>query len=533
MKNEKLYDGITGIREDIVERADVHEFKKKKRMTWQKWTALAACFCIVIGGVYGAARLGILGGAGSSAPGIGGGAGGGGNTGITYMSYTGPVFPLTAEGDASGIAAERNIDFDFSPYEAVNESYETATGETRSYTRYETEAIVTDGYTLTNTTEEDITVSGIYPFAGSFDNAVMEMPAITVDGTRIDTELFAGPFSGGYRDVTGTTAGGRWNIDNLNSWEQYRELLSDGSYMVRSFDEWPNLNLPVIVYEISDRAVQTGVEAGVADLKLSFVMDSEETTILTYGFNAGWNNQDTGEYARGTSVPESFNPDYGESAYLIVLGEDVENCTLQGWSDGWSKENDAVTGTLTRYETTLGEILYDLMCLYINDVDAMYDSDVGPFLWGNITEDMYFGAISELMYDYGKLSDDTAERYDDGMLEDMFSEARVMQRVMYLRFSVTIPAGGSVDVIAQMTKDASIDFIGANKDRNGYDMVTQLGSNLTFTSQIASISNTDNIEIIDQSFGFDLANGITEVELDMSVAHYWLEARKLPQEETP
>jgi hypothetical protein len=104
---------------------------------------------------------------------------------------------------------------------------------------------------------------------------------------------------------------------------------------------------------------------------------------------------------------------------------------------------------------------------------------------------------------------------------------------MYLRFSVTIPAGGSVDVIAQMTKDASIDFIGANKDRNGYDMVTQLGSNLTFTSQIASISNTDNIEIIDQSFGFDLANGITEVELDMSVAHYWLEVRKLPQEETP
>lgn len=68
MKNEKLYDGITGIREDIVERADAHEFKKKKRMTWQKWTALAACFCLVVGGVYGAARLGLLGGAGNSAP---------------------------------------------------------------------------------------------------------------------------------------------------------------------------------------------------------------------------------------------------------------------------------------------------------------------------------------------------------------------------------------------------------------------------------------------------------------------------------
>ena len=163
-----------------------------------------------------------------------------------------------------------------------------------------------------------------------------------------------------------------------------------------------------------------------------------------------------------------------------------------------------------------------------------YHHSVGDGAAQNCTQEQVCpSSVEDSNPAYGKLSDDTAERYDDGMLEDMFSEARVMQRVMYLRFSVTIPAGGSVDVIAQMTKDASIDFIGANKDRNGYDMVTQLGSNLTFTSQIASISNTDNIEIIDQSFGFDLANGITEVELDMSVAHYWLEVRKLPQEETP
>lgn len=76
MKNEKLYDGITGIREEIVERADAHVFKKKKRMNWQKWTALAACFCLVVGGVFGASRLGLIKGAGSAAPGDGAVAGG-------------------------------------------------------------------------------------------------------------------------------------------------------------------------------------------------------------------------------------------------------------------------------------------------------------------------------------------------------------------------------------------------------------------------------------------------------------------------
>ena len=49
MKNEKMYDGITGIREDIIERAENYEFKKAAtKKTWMKWGALAACLCVML-----------------------------------------------------------------------------------------------------------------------------------------------------------------------------------------------------------------------------------------------------------------------------------------------------------------------------------------------------------------------------------------------------------------------------------------------------------------------------------------------------
>ena len=45
-----------------------------------------------------------------------------------------------------------------------------------------------------------------------------------------------------------------------------------------------------------------------------------------------------------------------------------------------------------------------------------------------------------------------------------------------------------------------------------------------------SISRYDQIEIVAQNFGFDPANGITEVTLDLTQPHYWLEIRKLRTE---
>ena len=142
-------------------------------------------------------------------------------------------------------------------------------------------------------------------------------------------------------------------------------------------------------------------------------------------------------------------------------------------------------------------------------------------------KDLYLGLAAELLYSYGLIGDTPMERYDSGMLEDIFSSVNHNGRIIYLSFDVNIPAGESIIVEATMLKDASIDYIGDDEGKDGYDMATTLGSNLTFTEQTASISGYDEIEIISQNFGFDLPGGITEVVLDPNQAHYWMEIQKV------
>ena len=83
-----------------------------------------------------------------------------------------------------------------------------------------------------------------------------------------------------------------------------------------------------------------------------------------------------------------------------------------------------------------------------------------------------------------------------------------------------------------MQKAASFDFYCAHTDNQkvkGYDMVTQLGSSLSFTGQRATLLDRGLIEIVRQNFGFDLAANIKTVELDPSVEHYYLEVKQIKQ----
>ena len=61
-------------------------------------------------------------------------------------------------------------------------------------------------------------------------------------------------------------------------------------------------------------------------------------------------------------------------------------------------------------------------------------------------------------------------------------------------------------------------------------MVTKLGTNLNIVKQSASVSNTEEIEIVYNNFGFDILDGITDVILGEE-EHYWMEIRKIKAEE--
>lgn len=495
MSVKNLYDGITLVADDLVDRAAEPCLRhRRKRPTWvPKLVAAAACAVLILtiprfigmGGSTDSATPGTAAPStdapATSAPGAAPpreGAPG---------RYTGPVFPLDIS-DGDGLMAEREATFDLS-------------GE---------KAIVTDNYLLTNTTDNDLTRTVYYPFVSDLRELSEHLPTLTVDGAEVETILYQGAYSGGFSDAGNGSTQKRYNLKAANNWTDYEVLLDDGSYQAYALSEGASLDIPVVVYRIT--GASTTLQAGSVGIDVAF--DPETTTVLTYGIN-GYSYEVPGRvrysyFAKGKGL-----------RMLVVIGEDLTITGVAGYQN-LGCEDDERTANVTLPDITREEIMLDARLLEMAEAelaDHGYAQEVTPAM-------LYRGA-GDILTQYGLLSENPAERYQNGRLDDLFEDALGQNRVFYLAAEVTVPAGGTVAVTAEFAKAANADFPGSgsdNQDVLGYDLVTTLGSRLTFTGQTARLAGWEETEIVRQNYGFDLAAGVTKVRL--TEEHFYLEIRK-------
>ena len=555
-KSERLFQALSELKDSTIDEG-AQEPPAKKKFHWRRWTALAACLAVVVLGVgtyTGLIPLLRLGGSG---------AGGGGHDegATTFMSYAGPVFPLTLGEENGSITAQREITLDFAPWVPTWLSNEEMIADRTWLTEEERrdvleqydewfpeggrwhtsdDILVTDAYTLTNSSAADQTVTVLYPFASSLSGLAQRTPALTLDGTELETGLHVGAYSGGFEGAWDGTIGGSpegsVNLDYAESWGDYRDLLSDGTYLQNALGEGPDVSgVPVIVYQFTDPyGPPEDEEAGVPNpsLRVSFDLDYDKTTVLTWGFHMGAFDRENGTMIQGFSIPQPGERGYGEDVYyLLVLGEDVENMTTGGYvTGGTDPDTHPLEGcgvTVERYESDLDTMLREILTpVWQNLRQNTYEQD-GTEL--NVDFETWYRAVLEYLYAYSVLSPEGAERYGAGWLEDMAGEVWTIDRVCWLEAEVTIPAGESVTLTAAMTKEASFDYYCAhteNRGISGYDLVTSLGSNLTCTTQIAILEDRGQIELVRQNFGFDLDAGVNTVTLDPETEHYYLEVKR-------
>jgi len=508
-KAEKLYEAITALPDGTVETAQSVLLWQAERR-WVRWAALAAmvaCLCLGAGAVWAFSYLSLNGGdasaPGASSPSAGGMSGHDG--GSVFMSYAGPIFPLTLKEETPGLTAERSITMDFSGY---------APGGTGN-----AGLLAGDSYVLTNPGEQDRAVTALYPFAGSFPSLQKIRPEIRVNGEAAETELSVGGYCGGFQGMMNPDSGdsGLYNLKQPQSWEDYRDILADGTYQAGAFAPPPALDEPVTVYAFDDAKAPTE-QYDAATLAVSFPIDPARTTVCTWNFNGSDFDQETG-WRQYSFFVDKFGR--WQPRYLIVQGEDIGEYTIRGYENGGcEREIDGVSATVTRRETTMGEILGEIVA------DFQQSQQTGYWA-GRVPEALLYRAAAQSLVNYAG----TVERYGifGERLDELVLDATVMERVFYLAFDVTVPAGGSVEVSASFQKEASFDFAcGQTKNRDvyGYDLVTRLGSSLCFTAQKAELVNTDGIEIVRQNFGFDLSKGVAAVTLDSAREHYYLEVRR-------
>lgn len=508
MKSLDFLEIMSEVDEELLARCDKERRPAIKRFL-RPLSAVAAMLAVAVIGVGISVSIGR---GGAEAGGYGGSA-----NHENWALYVGPVMPLTSLDDPAGIEVQRDIHYDFSPYIACGDSYHTASQ-------------ITDTYTLHNTTDQERTLTLAYPYSGRLLDAANKLPQITVNGKTIDISYYPGAHCGSYCG-THRGDGGSYNLADPTSFADYAALLTENHYAASAFDAFPVLNQSVTVYRITDPQNL----GNAMSLAMEFTVDSKKTTVMTYGFSGSIYDPETGFTSRHFTIPVegSYYDGLFQAYYVILLGEDIDNYRLQGYLNGGcqSGEEAEATAHVTRYETTLNELLLQLIAEERQNIKKTWAEDPKSEIFIAdiaLSNEQYLGLVAELLITNGMLAENVAERYHWGNLNDIFRDHLAHQRILYLTFEVTVPAGESITLESSMLREPHRDPEGQGKSGDGYDMATTLGSNLNFTEQSASVSNTESIEIINQNFGFDLAAGVTKVALDLNIEHYWMEVRRIP-----
>lgn len=487
------------------------EAKRPRRRRIKPW--MGACACLAVVSALGA---GVLTGTLPLLQ-IGGRSGGGGghDEASAFMSYAGPIFPLTLGEGNDNLTAERHTTLDFAPWEP--EWVESEYLEERGYWSSSTDLLVTDSYTLTNHSDADQDVTVYYPFAAALDELSQYLPTLRLDGTELDTTL---------------AVGGTWPVYTAQSWEDYQDLLSGGNYLQAALNPLRDpADIPVIVYAFTDPyGPAESEEAPNPSIRVNLELDYDQTAVLSYGFQGGSFDREAGTMVQDFSIPGPEDPEYGDSRYLLVLGADVTDLTTGGYvTGGFDTDTPALENcgvTVTRYESGLDTIfrtiLTDALAQRMDENDERY---VG------LDFETCYRAILDRFYQSG-LPENRSEWNGTGCMEDFISESFYMDRVSWVSAQLTVPAGGSVTVEASFAKAGSFDYACANTRNHGvygYDLAPKLGSNLACTSQSATLEDRGLIKIVRQNFGFDLETGVNTVTLDPSEDRYYLEVRRLTE----
>ncbi|MEG1524418.1 MAG: hypothetical protein RRZ24_06885 [Clostridia bacterium] len=223
-----------------------------------------------------------------------------------------------------------------------------------------------------NTTEAVIEAQELSIHISDFLDALSETDrAIFVrrywSGEDVSATLYPGGCSGRFTGVCGVDdPDGSANILQLNFWGDYKTLLESGSYMADAFSKYPTCSQQVTVYEFADfEAPPTEYDA--ATQAISFTIDPEKTQILLYGFNGGQYGEG-GERRFSYSVPNETRRESDEK-YLIVIGEDFGEYTLQDYQNGACEkgnELDGVSVNVTRKQCLLSDVLRNTIDNFIS-----------------------------------------------------------------------------------------------------------------------------------------------------------------------
>lgn len=518
-RSERLFSVLSHLSDTHIDEAA--NLPQKHNFHWKQWSTAAACITLA---VITASIFPHLGGCGAS------GGQAGHEEGSVFMSYAGPILPLTLQESAPEITAERTVTMDFAPWvpqwwsnEQEANSRENLTPQERQNVlhdyqerfpeggqwRTSSDLLVTDTYVLTNPTDQDQTITAQLPFVGSLLTLDTNRPTLTLDGSPLNTELLIGNSS---------------PTSQFSSWEAVNAQLTAGRDRWIAQQPVPEYDdIPVVVYGYQDEVLRAipKTERVAVHVENTFHLDYSRTGVLNFNYEGLTNDSKNGVMERSFSLPDPWHPTH--SRFLVVLGDDVENFT----SRLYERPEEAVP--FVRVESDLDTVLRYAMQEFLDTRQS------AQFL-SELSFEQNYALLRRLLPQEDLLNFNSSCYQRGGSLADILGELYWLERIFWVQVEMTIPAGESRTLSASFCKEASFDYTCThteNEGISGYDLMPWVDSNLHFTNQTAVLEDRGQLELVRQNFGFDLTNGVNTVPLHPDESHYYLEVRRsnqLPRE---
>ena len=526
MKSEELFAAIGEVDDKLLLRKKTK--KNKKRFMTICMTS-AACLVLLIGvlaivnqtGGFHNVPIGESGTEGNSAsegnsvPSIGGDGGCGeqGSEGIGHMEYAdlneagiapmsaentndginmGPLMPMTFTIENVNITADRTMNYDFTnrPANGI--------------------AKISDTYVLTNTSDKDQVVTYLYPYTGYRSDFINHKPLVSVNGKSREFDVLNGVYAG-YNQYGFYTF-----YSLLCGTDDYATLLKNdvaGSVPVYAEDIL-NTNVAVFEYEYPAQVSE--------EYDLCVIRMNAEKASDVYYVNMPVYYED-GEY-----IYVGFDANEKSSVKLPTLvclgGKPAGYEVLSGkFDEAWNLVcSDSVSLEVEEYESTLKDYMIGLADGVAADSEYKNNAE---FM------NLYYNKILQITSDLVANKKDGAETDEDGIAsyygEDLYhivTSEWDSFGLYLLSDTITIPAGETITVAFEYDRIGKYweEPLPEYKGIFGYDNLINMGTNIIFTAQQATIEENGKIEIVEQNYGFDLENNIRSVDLELDAERYYM-----------
>jgi hypothetical protein len=317
---------------------------------------------------------------------------------------------------------------------------------------------VAAAYQMFNPTKETQLVQMAFPFVGTIAGLSLDDIAITADGDALPYDIYIGSSVNGQRTSEQQNIAEGFDFDSIVS------TITNKTYEAETFEANEMGKLYIIdVKPTTDKPI---------NLAVSFDLDSENTKVLTKGFNRFERDAQSVRIAAWCYEPEVLE--------ILVLGQDIEP-QINAYSDGsLSDKTDLYTCQVSAGQVEVRQYLMN----YIKDNDYVRDGSI-------LVDESPFS--DNQLYNLYAASLDNSFKWNMGICSesDLMSQLR-NNRILTLVYTVEFPSNCRKEITVGYKASGTMDIRQTAKPLYSFDYLLSPAKNWNGFNNL-------NIEIIPPS----------------------------------